>query len=145
MVTSSSTQNVNIFLVPIMEACVPIPNSISKSILGNEKFLNEMNGPDKIKFSLQKWNVPSLLLLSWEKTCGANCGCSPFDDRTGEWGGTGGCWLLLLRLFACHLVDLGGTVRVGDGGGQLDVLPTAGSGISGDALAAGLLISVALV
>lgn len=53
--------------------------------------------------------------------------------------------VLLLRLFARHLVDLRGAVHVGDGGGQLDVLSAVGSSVAGDALAAGLLVSVALV
>lgn len=46
---------------------------------------------------------------------------------------------LLLGLFARHLVDLGGSVHVGDGGGQLDVLAT------GSCVSAGLLVSVAFV
>lgn len=44
--------------------------------------------------------------------------------------GGGGPEGLLLGLFASHLVDLGGSVQVSDGGGQLDVLPAVGSSIT---------------
>lgn len=52
----------------------------------------------------------------------------------------GCCSLLLLGLLAGQLVDLGGSVHVGDGGGELEFFPTVDTQI-----AVGLVLPIVLV